>query len=78
MPHIIVKLVSGKSEYQKERLAEAIVKNAVEIFGIEEATLSVAIEEVSSEDWMEKVYQADIQKNWSKLLKKPGYGPLNN
>ena len=68
MPHVIVKLWPGKSERQKARLSEEIVKD---VMG--EESVSVAIEEVEPEDWAEKVYQPDIQKKEEKLYKKPGY-----
>ena len=42
-----------------------------------EESVSVAIEEVRPEDWIEKVYKPDIQSNWDKLYKKPGYDPAD-
>lgn len=33
----------------------------------------MAIEEVSAEDWAEKVYRPDIVNSPGKLYKKPGY-----
>ena len=76
MPHVTVKFYPGKSEEQKARLAERIVKDVVDTLGVEEKWVSVSIEEVSTEDWTEKVYQPDIQKTSGKLYRKPGYGPL--
>ncbi len=73
MPHVIVKLWPGKSEQQKVRLTEAIVKDVMEVFNYGEESVSVAIEEVSSRDWAKKVYQPDIVDNSEKLYKKPGY-----
>jgi 4-oxalocrotonate tautomerase len=73
MPHVIVKLWPGPSEKDKIRLAEAIVKDVVEIVEVGEGSVSVAIEEVSSADWKAKVYDPDIKKNMDKLYKKPGY-----
>ena len=73
MPHVIVKLWPGKSEQQKTRLAEAITKDIVDILHYQELSVSVAMEEINSKDWVEKVYKHDIQKNWDKLYKKPGY-----
>ena len=73
MPHVIVKLWPGKSEKQKNRLAEAIIKNVMDILHYGEESVSVAMEEVKSQDWKEKVYKPDIQKNWDKLYKQPGY-----
>ena len=73
MPHVIVKLWPGRSEQQKARLAEEMVKDVVEIMECGEGSVSVAIEEVSSGDWKEKVYDPKIKKNMDKLYKKPGY-----
>ena len=75
MPHIVVKLWPGKSEKQKIRLAEEIVKDVMTLLHYGEESVSLAIEEVKQEDWKEKVYKPDIQNKWEKLYKKPGYEP---
>ena len=36
-------------------------------------SVSVAIEDVASQDWAEKVYKLDILNNAETLYKKPGY-----
>jgi len=63
MPHGIVKLWPGKSEQQKIRLAEAIVKDVMHVLKYGEESVSVAIEEIKPEDWAEKVYKPDIVNN---------------
>ena len=73
MPHVIVKLWPGKSESQKTRLAEAITKDVMGILHYGEESVSVAMEEIKSQDWIEKVYKPDIKNNRDKLYKKPGY-----
>jgi len=73
MPHVIVKLWPGKSESHKTRLAEAITKDVMEILHYGEESVSVAMEEVKAQDWMEKVYKPDIKNNQDKLYKTPGY-----
>jgi 4-oxalocrotonate tautomerase len=73
MPHVIVKLWPGKSEQQKTRLAEAIAKDVMEILHYGKESVSVAMEEVKSQDWLEKVYTPDIENKWDKLYNKPGY-----
>jgi len=73
MPHVIVKLWPGKSEQQKSRLAAAITKNVMDILHYGDDSVSVAMEEVKSQDWVEKVYKPDIQNKWDTLYKKPGY-----
>jgi len=70
---VIVKLWPGKSEQQKNRLAELIIKDVMDILHYGEESVSVAIEEVKSQDWVEKVYKPDIRNQWDKLYKKPGY-----
>ncbi len=73
MPHVIVKLWPGKSEQQKQRLADAIAKDVMEILHYGEESVSVAFEEISAKDWREKVYRPDIANNAQNLYKKPGY-----
>jgi 4-oxalocrotonate tautomerase len=75
MPHVIVKLWPGKSEQQKARLAEAITKDVMEAFGYGEESVSVSMEEVEPQEWMEKVYQPEIIGKPKQLYKKPGYDP---
>jgi 4-oxalocrotonate tautomerase len=75
MPHVIVKLWPGKSEQQKARLAEAITKDVMEILHYGDESVSVALEEVKSRDWLEKVYKPDILNKWDTVYKKPGYDP---
>lgn len=70
---MIVKLWPGKSEQQKTRLAEAITKDVMDILHYGEASVSVAIEEVKSQDWAGKVYKPEIKNKWDTLYKKPGY-----
>jgi len=73
MPHVIVKLWPGKSEHQKTRLAEAIVKDVMDVLHYGEESVSVSIEEIASQEWTERVYKPDILNGPGKLYKKPGY-----
>jgi len=73
MPHVIVKLWPGKTEQQKTRLAEAITKDVMDILDYGEESVSVALEEIKSQDWLEKVYKTDVKNKWDQLYKKPGY-----
>ena len=45
----------------------------MDILHYEEESVSVAMQEVRSQDWVEKVYKPDIKSNLDKLYKKPGY-----
>src|SRR5258705_5897860 len=60
MPHVIVKLWPGKSEQQKRRLAEAITRDVATVLNYGDESVSVALEEVTSAEWAEKVYRPDI------------------
>lgn len=76
MPYVVVKLLPGKSEEQKNRLAEEITKDVMSILHNGEEAVSVAFEEVDRQDWTEKVYKPDIQSKWDMLYKKPGSEPF--
>jgi len=73
MAHVVVTLWPGRSEQIKQRLSDAIVEDVVSIIGSGEESVSVAIEEISSGDWKEKVYDPEIRGNMKNLYKKPGY-----
>ena len=76
MPHVIVKLVPGRTEQQKRRLAEAITRSVTAILDTGEDAVSVAMEEVAAADWTDAVYRPDILPRLDRLYKKPGYDPL--
>jgi 4-oxalocrotonate tautomerase len=73
MPHVSVKMYPGRSEKEKAKLAEAIVQDVMDIIGAGRSSISVAIEEISPQEWKEKVYEPEIMKKSDKLYIKPGY-----
>ena len=73
MPHVIVKLVPGKSEQEKIRLAQEITKNVMDVLHYGEESVSLAIEEIKPKHWVEKVYKPEILNRSQNLYKKPGY-----
>jgi len=73
MPHVIVKLWPGKSDQQKQKLANAITKAIGEVLHYGEESVSVGFEEIAAKDWTEKVYKPDILGKKSTLYKQPGY-----
>ena len=75
MPHVIVKMWPGKSEKQKRELVDRIAKDVMDVLDYGEESVSVAVEEVTARDWLEKVYKPDIQNKWDNVYKKPGYDP---
>jgi 4-oxalocrotonate tautomerase len=76
MPHVIVKLKSGRSEELKTRLTEQIAKDVVNILGVGTDAVSISFEEFPSQDWPEKVYRPDILNCPGKMYKQPGYNPF--
>ena len=50
MPHVNVKPWPGKSEQKKARLFEAITKEVMDILHCGEESVSVAVEEVKSQE----------------------------
>ena len=76
MPHVIVKLQSGRSEQQKAKLAEEVTKAVMAGAKCAEDSVSVVIEDVEPQQWVEKVYKPDIIGNWDRVYKKPGYNPV--
>ncbi len=74
MPHVIVKLWPGKPAKQKRRLSDAIVRDVTSILNYGDESVSVAFEEVASNEWIERVFNPDILGKWDTLTKDPGYG----
>ena len=78
MPHIVIKMFPGRTDKQKERIAKEITDTITRIAGCEEDSVSIAVEEVSSQEWAEKVYKPDIMEKGETLIKKPGYNPFKD
>jgi 4-oxalocrotonate tautomerase len=76
MPHVIVKLVVGRSDAQKAKIAEEVTKAVMATANCAEKAVSVSIEDIAAEDWVEAVYKPDILARPETLVKKPGYDPL--
>jgi 4-oxalocrotonate tautomerase len=73
MPHFQIKLLEGKTEAQKNELAQALVKTACEVLGNNEDSYSVSIEDYNEEVWKTQVYPNEIIRNKDILYKEPGY-----
>jgi 4-oxalocrotonate tautomerase len=73
MPHVIMKLWPGKTEKQKQQLADRITEAVMETLHYGDESVSVGFEEVPVKDWKERVYAPDIAAKESTLYKKPGY-----
>lgn len=75
MPHVIIKMVEGRTEEQKRALADALASAVTASLGCGEELVSVAIEDVRDEDWMASVYVPDIRQRSGTIYRMPGYGP---
>lgn len=73
MPHIIVKAWPGKTEAQKQELAQRITRDVAEVLNYTDDAVSVAFVEIEPAQWAKQVYGPDIKQNWGALYKKPGY-----
>jgi 4-oxalocrotonate tautomerase len=73
MPHVSVKMYPGRSEKEKAELAEAITQAVMDIIGAGRNSISIAIEDISPQEWKEKVYESEIMKKYDTFYIKPGY-----
>ena len=55
MPHIIVKIV-GQSEENKKMIAEALTDTLSKSLSISDEFISLSVEDILKEDWVEDVY----------------------
>lgn len=67
MPYIRIKAYP-KDQATKEKVVEAINKVFVDNWGCAPEAISISIEEVAPEDWVEKVEKAEIEPNADKML----------
>jgi len=75
MPHVIIKLQSGRSAAQKTRIANEVTRALVVSAECTEDAVSVGIEDVEQKDWGETVYRPDILGKTNTIYKQPGYDP---
>ena len=73
MPHFQIKLLEGKTEEQKQKLAEEVVKAAQSVIGYGDESFSVTIEDFTFDQWKNEVYPNDIIGRKNILYKEPGY-----
>jgi len=67
MPYIRIK-ANPKDQATKEKIVEAINKAFVENWGCSPQAISISIEEVAPEDWVEQVEKAEIEPNKDKMF----------
>ena len=74
MPHIVVKMLQGRTEEQKERLAAALRDTLMKEIGAGSAHVSVSIEDYTAEKWQE-IFKEEITDKPGTLRIAPQYDP---
>ena len=67
MPYIRIKAYP-KDQATKEKVVEAINKAFVDNWGCPPQAISISIEEVAPENWVETVEKAEIEPNADKMF----------
>ncbi len=73
MPHVDIKCFTGRTDQQKKECADKIAQVIAETLGCKTTSVSVAIKDVSQEDWKAEVWDKSIIPDQQYLYKKPGY-----
>lgn len=73
MPHVILKIAAGKSDVQKQEIADALTNALTKVIECEDKFVSVAIEDIEIADWMSKVYKTEILDKPELIVRQPGY-----
>ena len=63
MPHVTIKMWTGRSDEIKTRLAEKVANTIAEDLGCKKSDVTVAVEDVNKEDWATKVVEPEINNN---------------
>ena len=75
MPHISVKMLEGRSEEQKKRLAVALVRAVTEELHCSDHYVTCTVEDYSAVEW-QTVFQREIaEKPVHVVYKKAEYNP---
>ena len=75
MPHIAVKMLQGRTEEQKKRLAAALVRTLTVELGCSDHYVTCTIEDYDARQWQD-VFRSDIaDKPKDKVYKKAEYDP---
>ncbi len=73
MPHATIKIWPGKTEEQKQLLAERITEVITETLEGKKESVSVSIIEIEPDKWGTEVYKNEIIGDKDHLYKAPGY-----
>ena len=67
MPYIRIKAYP-KDEATKQKVVDAINKAFVDNWGCKSEAISISIEEIKPEDWVETVEKKEIEPNKDKMM----------
>ncbi|WP_417603157.1 tautomerase family protein [Owenweeksia hongkongensis] len=68
-----MKLIEGKTDEQKQKLAQELVEAAQSVLGMGNDSYSVSVEDFTKDEWKNEVYPNEIMGNKEILIKEPGY-----
>ncbi|HEY8389922.1 MAG TPA: tautomerase family protein [Clostridia bacterium] len=74
MPHISVKMLKGRTEAQKEKLATELAKTLQNVLGIGDTHISVSVQDYTAQEWQE-VFKQEVTDNMQNIRIKPKYDP---
>ncbi len=74
MPHISVKMLEDRTEEQKKKLSQALVKTLTKELGCSEHYVTCTIEDFTAKEWQD-VFKEEITDKPEKVYKKAEYDP---
>ena len=75
MPHISVKMLEGRTQAQKEKLARDLVEVLSRDLGADKHWITCTVEDYDAEQW-QNVFKAEISDKPDEVVfKKPEYDP---
>lgn len=74
MPHIGIKMLKGRTQEQKEKLAAALVRTLTKELGCSEHYVTCTIEDFDAVQW-QKVFEEELTQKQDKVFKKAEYDP---
>ena len=88
MPHIGIKMLKGRTQEQKEKLAAALVRTLTKELGCSEHYVTCTIEDFDAVQWQkvfeeedfdavqwQKVFEEEVTQKQDKVFKKAEYDP---
>lgn len=75
MPHISVKMLEGRSEEQKKKLADALVKTLTEELHCSPHYVTCTVEDYTAEEWQGVLKKEISDKPQERVYKKAEYDP---